>query len=75
MIYATRPGFVEEEVLVPAMHRLGRAVPIDQAALFSGQVEGAIEAALAITSPWEPLPVDGAEVAARRILQLAGFDL
>jgi len=74
MIYATRPGFVEEDVLVPAMHRLGRAVPIDQAALFSGHVESAIEAALGMTSPWQPLAVDGAEVAARRILQLAGLE-
>jgi L-arabinokinase len=74
MVYATRPGFVEEQVLVPAMHRLGRAVPIEQSALFSGQVEPAIEAALAMTSPWQPLAVDGAEVAARRILQLAGLD-
>lgn len=72
MIYTSRPGFREEEILIGAMERVGRAVPLPADALYAGQLRPAIERALADRSPWAPLRVDGADVVARRILEIAG---
>ena len=74
MIYTTRPGFVEENVLVQAMLDWGRAVPIAQDDLLAGRLGEPIGDALALSKPWQPLAANGAEVAARRILGLLAPD-
>jgi L-arabinokinase len=71
MVYTTRPGFKEQEILVPGMHSLGRAVHIEQEDLLAGRLRPAIDAARALDHPWQPLAFDGADVVANRILEIA----
>ena len=73
MIYTGRAGFAEEEVLVDAMARCGRAVSLSADDLFAGRIRPAIEQALALTTPWAPVRLDGAAVIARRVLETAGL--
>ncbi len=73
MIYTGRPGFGEEEVLVEAMWRLGRAVPLPPEELFAGNIRSAVEAALASEAPWAEIRLDGGTVIAQRILELANL--
>jgi hypothetical protein len=71
MIYTSRPGFGEETVLVDAMERFGRAVPLPPEALMAGDIRPAVEAALACAKPWVEIRTDGGTVIAERILDLA----
>ncbi|HZT07623.1 MAG TPA: hypothetical protein VFC51_11375 [Chloroflexota bacterium] len=72
MVYSTRPGFAEEQILVPAMHAMGRAVFVSNDDLFAGRLGPAIQEAIHLTTPWEPVPRDGADQIARRLLEVAG---
>lgn len=68
LLYASRGGFVEQEVLLREMPRYVRCAEIDGEALRAGAWAAAIEALLEQPPPPETLAADGAEVAARRIL-------
>jgi len=71
MVYATRPGFEEERILVSAMHELGRAARISNDDLYAGILEPAIEEAVSQSSPWCEVPRDASERIAQRILDSA----
>jgi L-arabinokinase len=71
VLYTDRGDFAEYPVLSAGMERDGRAVYIPQEELWAGDIEPYLERALALDKPWRDLRLDGAEVAARRIAQLA----
>jgi UDP:flavonoid glycosyltransferase YjiC (YdhE family) len=73
MVYATRPGFAEEAILVDAMHQLGRAAFVPPEELYAGRIGPAIEAVLALSDSWAPVAPDGAEQIARRLLALGSL--
>ena len=71
LLYASRGGFVEQTVLLEAMPRFLRTGPIAEDALRAGHWADAVQAVLAQPAPPERLAIDGAETAARRILEVA----
>jgi L-arabinokinase len=71
LVYTPRGSFVEEDVLVAEMPRFLRCERIEVADLRAGRWRSAIEAALAKGPPPETIRIDGAEEAARAILDLA----
>ena len=71
LLYASHGGFVEQTVLLEAMPRFLRTAPIAEDALRAGHWADAVEAVLAQPAPLERLAIDGAETAARRILEVA----
>jgi L-arabinokinase len=72
-LYVSRDGFREEPVLTRALKEEGRAVPLAREALDRLDLAPALERLLALDKPWTARPYDGAKVAARRILEIAGL--
>ena len=72
-LYVSRGGFLEEPVLVEALETEARAVPLDRAALDALDLGPALARLQALDRPWTDRRLDGAEVAARRILEVAGI--
>jgi UDP:flavonoid glycosyltransferase YjiC (YdhE family) len=67
-LYVSREGYREEPVLAQALEAEGRAVPLSRAALDALDLGPALERLFALDRPWTDRPLDGGEVAARRIL-------
>ncbi|MCC7367923.1 MAG: hypothetical protein IT306_05850 [Chloroflexi bacterium] len=72
-LYASRSGFREEPVLVRALETEARAVPLERAALDALALRPALDRLAVLDRPWTDRPLNGAEVAARRVLALAGL--
>ena len=72
MVYTERGDFPEYPILVQEMTRWLPAVHVSNADLVAGRLGPALEAVLAIPFP-DPPRLDGAETAARRILEHAGL--
>lgn len=70
-LYVSRSGFREEPVLVHALETEARAVALDRVALDTLDLRPALEQLAALDRPWTDRPLNGAEVAAARILALA----
>jgi UDP:flavonoid glycosyltransferase YjiC (YdhE family) len=70
-LYVSRGGFREEPVLIGALEEEGRAVPLARSALDALDLGPALEQLRSLDRPWTNRRIDGAEVAARRILDLA----
>jgi L-arabinokinase len=68
LVYASRGEFAEYDVLVAEMPRVLRCREIAQQDLFAGRWSEAVSAVLAQPPPPERWRVDGAQVAAERIL-------
>jgi len=73
-LYVSRGGFREEPVLVAALEAEARAVRLERSALDALDLGPALERLHALDRPWATRPLDGAEVCARRILALAGYE-
>ena len=71
-LYVSRAGFREEPVLVHALETEARAVALDRAALQALDLGSGLDRLLALGRPWSERRLDGAEVVARRILEIAG---
>jgi L-arabinokinase len=71
-LYVSRDGFREEPLLVRALETETRAVAVDREALDRLDLRGPLDRLLALDRPWTERRLDGAEVIARRILDLAG---
>jgi UDP-N-acetylglucosamine:LPS N-acetylglucosamine transferase len=71
-LYVSRSGFREEPVLVRALETEARAVALDRNALDALDLRPALERLARVDRPWTDRPLNGAEVAAERILALAG---
>jgi UDP:flavonoid glycosyltransferase YjiC (YdhE family) len=71
MVYATRPGFEEERVLIAAMHELGHAAFVSTDDLLQGRLGQPIREVLYQRKPWWVAPTDGVRQIAQRILQIA----
>src|SRR5207253_2266589 len=69
-LYVSRGGFREEPVLIRALEEEGRAMPLTRDALDTLDLGPALDRVLAMDRPWVDLPIDGAAVAARRVLDL-----
>jgi UDP:flavonoid glycosyltransferase YjiC (YdhE family) len=72
-LYVSRDGFREEPILIRALEEEGRAVPLPRAALDALDLGPALDRLLSLDTPWTTRPIDGAQVAARRILEIAGL--
>jgi L-arabinokinase len=72
-LYVSRGGFLEEPVLVQALETEARAVPLDRAALDALDLGPALDRLQSLTRPWTDRRLDGAEVCAHRILEIAGI--
>ena len=72
-LYVSREGFREEPILIQALEEEGRAVPLPREALDTLDLGPALARLQTIDRPWTTRPIDGADVAARRILQVAGL--
>lgn len=70
LLYTSRGRFVEYDVLVAALPRILRARYIGHADLFAGQWGPHLDALLAEPAPPERPAVNGAEVAAARLLDM-----
>jgi L-arabinokinase len=71
LLYTSRPHFVEYDVLVREMPRYLRAQFIEPERLLSGDWSAALQQLLSQGAPQEKPPVNGADVAAGEILELA----
>jgi L-arabinokinase len=69
LLYTERGEFPEFAVLVEGLRRYGRAAPIPPGELLAGRLGPYLEALLADTRPWPALRIDGAAVAADRLLR------
>jgi L-arabinokinase len=72
LLYASRGRFLEYDVFVAGMPRVLRCRYISQEDLLAGRWADAIDALIAQPAPPERPAVNGAEVAAREILAMAG---
>ncbi len=72
LLYTSRGHFVEYDVLVNAMPRVLKCRYLPQEDLLAGRWADAVEALLAQPPPPERPRVDGAEVAARMVLECHG---
>ena len=72
-LYVSRGGFREEPVLVRALETEARAVELERSALDALDLGPALDRLRALDRPWTERRLDGAEVAARRILALVGI--
>lgn len=70
LLYVPRGQFREEPVLAEAVERLGRAVLLSRDALLRWDLGPSLEHLLSLDRPWADLPLDGADVAARELLDL-----
>lgn len=71
IVYTDRGDFPEYPILVEGLERDGRAVYLPQDELRAGRLGPYLERALALDKPWPEPRLDGAEVAARRLLEVA----
>jgi hypothetical protein len=71
-LYASREGYREEPVLVRALDEEARAVAVDRATLRRLDLGPALSHLLTLDRPWTDRPLDGADVVARRVLEIAG---
>jgi hypothetical protein len=71
-LYASRDGYREEPVLVRALDEEARAIAVDRATLSALDLGPALGRLLALDRPWTDRPLDGADVVARRVLEIAG---
>jgi hypothetical protein len=69
IVYTSRGHFVEYDVLVREMPRWLRCAFISNEDLLAGRWQQALDKTLALPTPPETIAVDGAERAARHILQ------
>jgi len=74
MIFATRPSFPEEQSLIEGLQKLAPATFISHDELFSGDVATAIGRVIEDNSSWQPVRLDGADVVAHRVLDIAGAE-
>jgi L-arabinokinase len=74
VVCVERHDFAEAEVLAAALRRHARCVFVPQAALYAGDLADAFRLALVAPAPPEAVAAGGAQVAARRIAQLAGLE-
>lgn len=72
MLYTSRGRFIEYDLFVAEMPRLLRCRYLPQEELFAGRWADAIDALLAQPAPPERPAVDGAAVAAREVIAMAG---
>ena len=72
LIYADRTDFVEYPVLVEGIRKYLRNLHIPAARLYAGDLGESLEQIGRQPEPADSLPAGGAEIAARRILALAG---
>ena len=72
LLYTSRGRFIEYDVFVAEMPRILRCRFIPQEDLLAGRWADAIEALLAQPVPLRPPAVDGAPVAARHVIEMAG---
>ncbi len=70
ILYTPRGWFREEPALGRDLQRLGRAVELPRDALARWDLRPHLEQLLSLDHPWADIPLDGADVAARRILKL-----
>jgi L-arabinokinase len=73
-LYVSRDGFREEPILIRALEDEGRAVPLGRDALDRLDLAPALDRLFSLDRPWAARPIDGATVAACRILDLAGVE-
>ena len=71
VLYTSRGNFPEYPILVDALERLAPSLFIPQEDLRAGRLRPYLRRLLAMDRPWQPVRMDGAEVAARRLLDLA----
>jgi L-arabinokinase len=72
-LYVSRGGFREEPVLVRVLEEEARAVSLERSALDALDLGPSLDRLERLDRPWTTRSLDGAEVAARRILDLAGY--
>ena len=72
VLYGDRGNFREYASLSRGLRSYGRALHISRQALASGALGPPLEKLMAISKPWQPIAYDGAEVIARRVLEVAG---
>ena len=70
-LYVSRDGFREEPLLVHALETEARVVALERTALDALDLAGPLDRLLALDRPWSERRLDGAEVIARRVLELA----
>jgi hypothetical protein len=71
-LYASRDGYREEPVLVRALEGEARAIAVDRDTLRRLDLGPALRRLLALDRSWTDRPLDGAEMVARRVLEIAG---
>jgi UDP:flavonoid glycosyltransferase YjiC (YdhE family) len=71
-LYVSRGSFREEPVLIGALEDEARAIPLARSALDTLDLGPALEQLRSLDRPWTDRRLDGAEVAARRILDFTG---
>lgn len=71
MVYTSRGSFREYDVLVRHLPRFVRSLFLAQDDLFAGRWRNVLERARALPPPPERMALDGAEVAATRLLQIS----
>jgi UDP:flavonoid glycosyltransferase YjiC (YdhE family) len=72
VLYSDRGAFPEYPILVDALETCGPALHLPRAALLAGDLGPALDRLLALERPWRTLRLDGAAVAARRLLEHLG---
>ena len=72
LLYTSRGRFIEYDLFVAEMPRLLRCRYLPQEDLFAGRWADAIDALVAQPAPPERAAVDGAAVAARELVAMAG---
>ncbi len=72
VLYTPRGDFREQALLIEALHRYGRALPVENEQLRRGELGEALEALSAQDAAPERLEVNGDIVGADRLAQLAG---
>jgi UDP:flavonoid glycosyltransferase YjiC (YdhE family) len=70
MLFTDRGPFREYAVLAAALPQLGRATYIPSQDLIRGDVGPYLQRLLALNTPWTDQPMNGAEVVARRVLEV-----
>jgi L-arabinokinase len=70
VLYCDRGGFAEYPILVDALETCGPALHLPRAALLAGDLGPALDRLLALERPWRVPCLDGAAVAASRLLDL-----
>ncbi|MGE0448952.1 MAG: hypothetical protein AB7Q29_05145 [Vicinamibacterales bacterium] len=71
LVYASRGHFVEHEIFVRDMPRVLRCLEIDRDDLLAGHWTAAVRALLAQPAPPDTMRLDGARIAAERLVALA----